>query len=239
MDSIKGKVALITGAGKGIGRSVAIALAKEGVHVGLLARTAADLEQLKEELKDSGVKISIASADVGNRAAVESAVAKIKQELGAIDILINNAGIGKFGKFLELAPEDWENIIRINVLGVYYVTRAVLPGMIEKQAGDIINISSSAGQRGAATTSAYSASKFALMGLTESLMHEVRKQNIRVSALTPSTVATELAKALNLTDGNPDRVMQPEDIAEIIIAQLKLNRRIFIKEAGMWSTNPS
>jgi 3-oxoacyl-[acyl-carrier protein] reductase len=239
MESIKGKVALITGAGKGIGRSVAIALAKEGVHVGLLARTASDLELLKEELKDTGVKISIATADVGDRAAVENAVNQIQQELGSIDILINNAGVGKFGKFLELAPEDWENIIRINLLGVYYVTRAVLPGMIEKQAGDIINISSSAGQRGAASTSAYSASKFALMGLTESLMHEVRKQNIRVTALTPSTVATELSKTLNLTDGNPDRVMQPEDIAEIIIAQLKLNRRIFIKEAGMWSTNPS
>ncbi|MEX6687780.1 3-ketoacyl-ACP reductase [Danxiaibacter flavus] len=238
MDSIKGKVALVTGAGKGIGRSVAIALAKEGVNVGLLARTASDLEQLKEELKDTGIKISIAMADVGDRTAVENAVNKIQQELGSIDILINNAGVGKFGKFLELAPEDWENIMRINVLGVYYVTRAVLPGMIEKQAGDIINISSSAGQRGAASTSAYSASKFALMGLTESLMQEVRKQNIRVSALTPSTVATELSKTLNLTDGNPDRVMQPEDIAEIIIAQLKLNRRIFIKEAGMWSTNP-
>jgi 3-oxoacyl-[acyl-carrier protein] reductase len=238
MESIKGKIALVTGAGKGIGRSVAIALANEGVHVGLLARTASDLEQLRDELKSTGVKIAIATADVADRNAVENAVAQIQNELGPIEILINNAGIGKFGKFLELSPEEWENIIRINVLGVYYVTRAILPGMIDKQSGDIINISSSAGQRGAATTSAYSASKFALMGLTESLMHEVRKQNIRVTALTPSTVATDMAKSLNLTDGNPDKVMQPEDIAELIIAQLKLNRRIFVKESGMWSTNP-
>jgi 3-oxoacyl-[acyl-carrier protein] reductase len=92
--------------------------------------------------------------------------------------------------------------------------------------------------RGAAATSAYSASKFAVIGLTESLMQEVRKHNIRVTALTPSTVATDMAKDLNLTDGNPDKVMQPEDVAELIVAQLKLNKRVFIKDSGIWSTNP-
>ncbi len=116
--------------------------------------------------------------------------------------------------------------------------RAVLPEMIQRQTGDIINISSTAGQRGAALTSAYSASKFGVIGLTESLMQEVRKHNIRVSTLIPSTVATDLAIANKLTDGNPEKVMQPEDLAELVIAQLKLNRRVFIKEAGMWSTNP-
>jgi 3-oxoacyl-[acyl-carrier protein] reductase len=108
--------------------------------------------------------------------------------------------------------------------------------MIARQTGDIINISSTAGLKGNALTSAYSASKFAVLGLTESLMQEVRKHNIRVTALTPSTVGTEMAKDLKLTDGNP--VMQAEDIAELIIAQLKLNRRVFIKDAGIWSTNP-
>jgi len=126
-----------------------------------------------------------------------------------------------------------------NLMGVYYTTRAVLPQMIERKAGDIINISSTAGQKGAPVTSAYSASKFAVLGLTESLMLEVRKHNIRVSALTPSTVATDLAIEQNLTDGNPEKVMQPEDLAEFMVAQLKLNPRIFIKNAGMWSTNPS
>jgi len=110
--------------------------------------------------------------------------------------------------------------------------------MIEKQGGDIINISSTAGKNGAAVTSAYSASKFALIGLSESLMQEVRKHNIRVSTLTPSTVASDLSKELKLTDGNPEKVMQPEDLAELIVAQLKLNRRVFLKEAGLWSTNP-
>jgi 3-oxoacyl-[acyl-carrier protein] reductase len=238
MESLQGKVALVTGAGKGIGRAVALALAAEGVKVGLLARTERDLQEVATEIIAAGGVAATAVADVADRTAVNVAVATIQQELGPVDILINNAGIGTFGKFLELEPEQWEHIIQVNLMGTYYTTRAVLPGMITRQTGDIINISSTAGQRGAAVTSAYSASKFAVLGLTESLMQEVRKHNIRVSALTPSTVATPLALENNLTDGNPDKVMQPEDLAEFIVAQLKLNRRIFIKEAGMWSTNP-
>ncbi len=152
--------------------------------------------------------------------------------------MINNAGISKFGGFLDLTPEEWEDIIQVNVMGVYHVTRAVLPEMIERKSGDIINISSTAGQRGAAATSAYSASKFAVLGLTESLMQEVRKHNIRVSAMTPSTVASDMSIELNLTDGNPEKVMRPEDLAEYMVAQLKLHPRIFIKTAGLWSTNP-
>ena len=238
MESIQGKNALITGAGKGIGRAVAIALAQEGVNLGLIARTQSDLETLAAEVKQYHIKTAIAVVDISDMEAVNLAVAAISAELGHIDILINNAGIASFGKFMELEPARWEEIVRVNVFGAYYTTRAVLPAMIEKQGGDIINISSTAGKNGAAVTSAYSASKFALIGLSESLMQEVRKHNIRVSTLTPSTVASDLSKELNLTDGNPEKVMQPEDLAELIIAQLKLNRRVFLKEAGLWSTNP-
>lgn len=238
MQNLTGKNALITGAGKGIGRATAIAFAKEGINVGLLGRTAANLEAVAKELEEYGVNVTMATADVADNESVIAAVEHIKSELGPIDILINNAGVGKFGKFLELSPEEFKSIIDINLMGVYYVTRAVLPEMIERETGDIINISSTAGQKGAPVTSAYSASKFGLLGLTESLMLEVRKHNIRVSALTPSTVATDLAFAENLTDGNPDKVMQPEDLAEVMVAQLKLHPRILVKSAGLWSTNP-
>lgn len=238
MESLKGKNALVTGAGKGIGRAIAIALAAEGVNVALMARTTAQLEQVAEEVKAKGVKAAVVTADVTDINAVNKAVDEARAQLGAIDILINNAGVGAFGKFLELEPEKWESIIKVNLLGPYYVTRAVLPEMIERQTGDIVNISSTAGQKGAPVTSAYSASKFGLIGMSESLMQEVRKHNIRVSTLTPSTVATDMAIDLKLTDGNPERVMQAEDFAELIIAQLKLNRRVFVKEAGIWSTNP-
>ncbi|MBY6052310.1 3-ketoacyl-ACP reductase [Cytobacillus firmus] len=238
MHTLKGKTALITGAGRGIGRAAAIALAKEGVHIGLLGRTIENLEKMADELSQYDVNVSAAAADVADLEAVTHAVEHIKSDLGSVDILINNAGIAKFGGFLELSPAEWESIIKVNLMGVYNVTRAVLPEMIEQKSGDIINIASTAGQKGAPVTSAYSASKFAVLGLTESLMLEVRKHNIRVSALTPSTVATDLSIETNLTDGNPEKVMQPEDLAEFMVAQLKLNPRVFVKTAGMWSTNP-
>lgn len=238
MIDLKNKNALITGAGKGIGKAVAIALAKEGVNVILVARTQEEIDSVAAKARSLRVKALAITADVADINSVNAAVAKALAEFGTIDILINNAGIAAFGKFLELEPTDWERIIQVNLMGVYYVTRAVLPNMMERQTGDIINISSTAGLNGNALTSAYSASKFALLGLTDSLMQEMRKHNIRVTALTPSTVATEMSKELKLTDGNPEKVMQSEDIAELIIAQLKLNRRVFIKNSSIWSTNP-
>lgn len=238
MQNINGKTALITGGGRGIGRSTAIAFAKEGINIGLIGRTLENLENVVAELKEYGVKVAIATGHVSNINEANAAVEKIRGELGAIDILVNSAGISKFGNFLELDPEEWAKIIQVNVMGVYYITRAVLPEMIERQTGDIINISSTAGQKGAPVTSAYSASKAAVIALSESLMLEVRKHNIRVSTLTPSTVATDMAIELNLTDGNPDKVMQPEDIADFMVAQLKLHPRVLLKSAGLWSTNP-
>jgi 3-oxoacyl-[acyl-carrier protein] reductase len=238
MTDLKNKNAFITGAGKGIGKAIAIALAKEGVNVVLVSRTQADVDQLAAETTKLGVKSLALSADVSDINSINAAAEKALAEFKNIDILINSAGIAAFGKFLELEPEAWERIIKVNVMGTYYTTRALIPNMIERQTGDIINISSTAGLNGNALTSAYSASKFAVLGLTDSLMQEMRKHNIRVTALTPSTVATDMAKDLNLTDGNPDKVMQSEDIAELIIAQLKLNRRVFIKNSSIWSTNP-
>lgn len=238
MTDLKNKNALITGAGKGIGKAIALALAKEGVNVILIARTQDEIDSVAAKVRSLRVKALAITADVADINSVNAAVGQTLAEFGTIDILINNAGIAAFGKFLELEPTDWERIIQVNLMGTYYVTRAVLPNMIERQTGDIINISSTAGLSGNALTSAYSASKFAVLGLTESLMQEVRKHNIRVTALTPSTVATEMAKDLKLTDGNPEKVMQAEDMAELIIAQLKLNRRVFVKNSSIWSTNP-
>ncbi len=238
MESLQGKIAIVTGAGKGIGKAIAIALAKEGVQVGLIARTSKDLEAVAAEITALGVKAAFAVADISSIAEVNKAVESIQSELGNTDILINNAGTGTFGKFLELSPEQWENQIKVNLFGVYYATRAVLPQMIERQTGDIVNVSSTAGLTGAAVTSAYSASKFGVMGLTESLMQEVRKHNIRVTAMAPSTVVTELAISSNLINNNEDRLMHPEDFAELVIAQLKLNRRVFVKASSIWSTNP-
>lgn len=238
MESLKGKNAIITGAGRGIGRAIAIALANEGVNIGLMGKTESHLVNVANEIATSGVKTSIGVADVSDMNAVNKSVNKIFSELGNIDILINNAGIAKFGKFLDLQPEEWEAQVKVNLFGPYYVTRAVLPSMIERKSGDIVNVSSTSGLRGGAMTSAYSASKFGLVGFTESLMQEVRKHNIRVTSLMPSTVITDLAKDSNLINNNEDRLMHPEDFAELIVAQLKLNRRVFVKDSSIWATNP-
>ncbi|MCM3633411.1 MULTISPECIES: 3-ketoacyl-ACP reductase [Paenibacillus] len=237
--SLKGKVAFITGAARGIGKATAIALAKEGVNVGLVARTEDTLKQVAASLEGLGVKVAYAAADVSSQLQVEAAIAALTKQLGSADILINNAGIASFASVMEMDPEQWKSIIDTNVLGTYYVTRAVLPQLIEKNGGDIINIASTSGLSGAATSSAYSASKFAVIGFTESLAQEVRRNNIRVTALNPSTVATDLALDLSLIKENNDsKYMQAEDIAEVIVHQLKLNPRIYVKNATMIATNP-
>lgn len=237
--SLHGKIALITGAGKGIGKAIAVKLASEGVHLGLLARTRTDIESLANTLQKSyDVRISVATADVSNRTEVESAIEVLSKDLGPIDILINNAGTAKFGSVAEMNPDDWEHIVKVNLFGTYYVTRTVLPDMMRRNTGNIINVSSTAGQRGNATTSAYSASKFGVIGFTESLMQEARKSNIRVTALTPSTVNTELASNIGLKVGDEDRMMQPEDVADLVLSILKLPQRVFVNQAGIWTTNP-
>ncbi|GKU77371.1 3-ketoacyl-ACP reductase [Paenibacillus sp. L3-i20] len=237
--NLQHKTALITGAGKGIGKAIAVALAKEGVNLGLVARSSSDLESLQTQLKESySVDVHIASADISDKAQVDSAISGLLEKLGTIDILINNAGTAQFGTLVDMDIEQWERIIQVNLMGTYYVTRAVLPTMINQASGNIINVASTAGERGFATGSAYCASKFAVLGLTESLMQEVRKSNIRVTALTPSTVNTELATNAGLKIGDEDRMMQPEDVAELALATLKLPPRVFIKTAGIWTTNP-
>ncbi|WP_239618042.1 3-ketoacyl-ACP reductase [Cohnella mopanensis] len=237
--NLRNQTALITGAGKGIGKATAIALAQEGVNLGLLARNRADLESLQQQLTGTySIKVSIATADISNRGEAEQAVETLIGELGSLDILLNNAGTAQFGKLVDMAPEQWEQIIQTNLMGTYYVTRAALPTMLKQNGGSIINIASTAGERGFATGSAYCASKFAVLGLTEALMQEVRKSNIRVTALTPSTVNTELAVKAGLPIGDEDRMMQAEDVAELILAALKLPQRVFMKTAGIWTTNP-
>lgn len=238
INSIRGKNAIITGGGKGLGRALAIALAKEGVNIGLIARTETDLLNVAEELKTYNVQVTFATGDVANIESIESAIEEVKSVLGPVDILINNAGIAAFGSFLTLTPSQWEDMVKVNLMGVYYSSRAVFQEMMDRKVGDIINISSTAGLKGGAASSAYSASKAGVIALSESLMQEGRKHNIRVTTMIPSTVATNMAKDLNLTDGNPERVMQAEDFAELVVLQLKLNRRVFVKESQIWSTNP-
>lgn len=237
--SIQGKVAVVTGAARGIGKAIAVALAKEGVNVGVIARSEDALQNVVKEMEGYGVKAAYAVADVSDLGQVQAAAATLQDALGGTDILINNAGVGKFAKLVDMDPADFKNIVDVGIMGTFNVTHTILPQLIEKNAGDVINISSTNGLSGAATSSAYCAAKFGIIGITESLAAEVRRNNIRVSALAPSTIATDLADELNLIPAEKrDQYMHPEDIAEYIVAQLKLNQRMYIKAATLMNTNP-
>ncbi len=239
MENLKGKKAIITGGSRGLGKATAIAFAMQGVDVAITGRNESALQVTVQELKALGVDAIYAVFDVGNYSSVQTGIKSIMNEFKTVDILINNAGIAAFGSFLEMEVAQWEQIIQTNVMGIYYVTKEVLPYLVEKNEGDIVNISSTAGLNGNANVSAYSASKFAVIGLSESLMKEMRKHNIRVCTLTPSTIASDMSIELGIADNDSeDKVLQPEDFAELIVASLRLPRRAMLKGASLWSTNP-
>jgi len=236
--NLKSKKAIITGGSRGLGKATAIAFAKKGIDVAITGRNENRLKETVAELKAIGVHATYEIFDVGNYEEVKQGIKNIIATLGSVDILVNNAGIAAFGTLNEMEVSQWTAIMQTNVMGMYYVTKEVLPYLIEKNEGDIINVSSTAGLNGNANTSAYSASKFAVIGMSESLMKEVRKNNIRVCTLTPSTIATDMALELGITDGNVEKVLQPEDFAELIVSVLKLPRRAMLASASLWATNP-
>lgn len=236
--NLKGKNALVTGGGRGLGKAVAVALANEGVNVGITGRNEESLKTTVAELEKLGVKAAYSVFDVEEMAQVEQGVASIAFQLGSIDILINNAGVGDFGSFEDMPVETWEKVMKVNLFGVYYVAKAALPYLKQNKEGDIVNVASTAGLKGAPNMSAYCASKAAVISLSQSLMAELRKFNIRVITLTPSTIATDMSIEGGLTDGNPEKVLQPEDFAEWVRDILKMNRRAMIANASIFSTNP-
>ncbi|CAM3391844.1 3-ketoacyl-ACP reductase [Zobellia roscoffensis] len=238
MNILQNKKAIITGGGKGLGKATAIAFAKEGIDIAITGRTESTLKETVAELETFGVQAMYSVFDVGNYEEVKTNIKNIINALGTVDILVNNAGIAAIGSFNEMEVSVWTQIIQTNVLGMYHVTKEVLPHLIAKNEGDIVNISSTAGLNGNANVSAYSASKFAVIGMSESLMKEVRKNNIRVNTLTPSTIESEMTIELGMLTKGSENVLQPEDFAELIVAGLKLPRRAMLKSAALWSTNP-
>lgn len=239
MENLKGKKAIITGGSRGLGKATAIAFANQGIDVAITGRNEADLKETVAELKALGVNATYATFDIGNYDEVKKGIQEIMNTFNTVDILVNNAGIAAFGSFLDMEVNQWQSIIQTNVMGMYYVTKEVLPYLIANNQGDIFNVSSTAGLAGNPNTSAYSASKFAVIGMSESLMKEVRKNNIRVCTLTPSTIASDMSIQLGIASKDTtETVLQPEDFAELIVSALQLPRRALLKNASLWSTNP-
>ena len=239
MTSLKNKKAIITGGGRGLGKATALAFAKEGIDIAITGRNEKVLKDTVEEIKAHGVQAIYSVFDVGNYEEVKKSIKEIVETLGTVDILVNNAGIAAVGSFNDMEVSEWSQIIQTNVMGMYFVTKEVLPYLLDKNEGDIFNVASTAGLTGNPNISAYCASKFAVMGMSESLMKEVRKNNIRVITLTPSTIESDMTIELGIaTKGSEESVLQPEDFAELIVSGLKLPRRALLKSAALWSTNP-
>ncbi|WP_124640849.1 3-ketoacyl-ACP reductase [Amniculibacterium aquaticum] len=236
--NLQGKNAIITGGSRGLGKAIAMALAHEGVNIGITGRSTETLKTVAAEIENLGVKVAFAAFDISKEEEVNQGIKKIISDLGTVDILINNAGIGNFGKLDEMPTKTWEQVMQTNLMGVYYAAQAVYPYLKEKNQGDIVNIASIAGLKGGAGMSAYAASKAAVISLSQSMMAEWRKNNIRVFTLTPSTIATDMSIDGGLTDGNPEKVLQPEDFAEWVRDILKMNRRALIANGSIFSTNP-
>jgi short-subunit dehydrogenase len=217
-----GSVAVITGASRGIGRCVALAAAKRGATLGLIARSK---EELDAVLAEAGGRGAVATADITDRADVDQAIASLVNELGAVDILVNNAGAGGYASFLQTDVEVFERLMRLNFFGTVYVTKAVLPSMVERGRGHIVNISSIAGRIGTPFESAYSASKFAVTALTEALDVEVRPLGIGVSMVNPGPVQTDFfdTRGVPYARKSPKPV-PPERVAKAVIAAVDKDR---------------
>ncbi len=191
---LKDKVALITGGGRGIGRAIAIGYAAEGAKVVITARSQDQLDEVTDVISAQNGDVLAVQADIRNRAEVEHLVQQTVEKYGQIDILVNNAGINPRGFFLDTTDEEWDEVWKINVMGVVHCCRAVLPIMQQQGSGNIINIGSGMGQVGHANLSIYCASKAALHGLTQAIAEEVWEDGIIANVLIPGPVKTELSR---------------------------------------------
>ena len=228
-------VVLITGATEGIGRATAFAFGRDGWRVGVCARTAGKVAALVEALRAEGFTAAGAAGDVGVPEDVERVVRALAAELGPADALVNNAGIAVFKPFEEQTLEDWDGMMSTNVRSLFLVTRAVLPGMRERGAGTIVNVASLAGRNGVKHGTGYAASKHAVLGFSRSLMLEVRSQGIRVVAVCPGSVDTELIRPLGRDAG---RILQPSDVADAILGAVRLPARAMVSELDIRPSNP-
>jgi 3-oxoacyl-[acyl-carrier protein] reductase len=230
--------ALVTGATAGIGRATAFALGRAGYRVAACARTQAKLDALVRELAAEGIAAAGAAADVGVAAEVSGAVERLTSALGAIDVLVNNAGVLIARPVEELSLEEWDLTMATNLRGLFLMTRAVLPGMRARGRGTIVNVASLAGRNGFAGGTAYTASKHGVLGFSRSLMLEVRKQGIRVVAVCPGSVATGMLQDQPMLKSDPARILRPEDVAETILHAIRLPDRAMVSELDIRPTNP-
>jgi len=232
-DKLRGQVALVTGASRGIGLSIARRLGRMGAKVAMCARNAETLRQAASDLQSEGIQVLDAPADVTRAGEIAGLVHNVQDKLGSIDILVNNAGFGLFAPFHTQSEADFDAILDTNLKAVFLTSLAVAPEMIRRKAGHIINISSLAGRNTFANGAIYCASKWGLLGLTGCMAEDLRTYGIRVSAICPGTVATEFSPHAGK---DPSRMLQPDDVAHAVAALVTQAPGSFISEVQIRPT---
>ncbi|HEV3374261.1 MAG TPA: SDR family NAD(P)-dependent oxidoreductase [Candidatus Acidoferrum sp.] len=220
-------VALVTGASRGIGRAIGLRLASLGASVAICGRDKDALAATTSELKQLGGRVHSQPADVTRLADITSLVARTEAALGAISILVNNAGIGLFGPAHERSEADWDLVMNTNLKSAFLVSRAVVPSMIRRRQGDIINISSLAGRNTFATGGLYCASKWGLLGLSGCMAEDLREQGIRVSVICPGSVATDFSGRRHK---DASKVLTADDVAHAVAMVVTQGPQSFLSE---------
>lgn len=233
--NLEGKTAVVTGGSRGIGFQTAKALHRAGAIVAVTGRDRKTIERAATEV---GERCRPFVCDQRDPAAIEGMAGAVLDDLGAPDILVNNAGLWHYAPVVEFGLEQWNEILETNLTGVFLTTKAFLPGMIERERGDIYMVSSMSGKKGDENAAAYNASKFGLQGFSQALLYEVRRHNIRVTVLNPSMVDTDEETAGGPLEG-PGRYLHAADLAETIVHLACLPGRTLVRDLDIWGTNPS
>lgn len=239
LTNLKGKVAIVTGASRGIGRSIALTLAREGVNLMLAARDKQQLQHVADEARQHGVQAEFIGADMREEADVKNMIAAAIRRFGRLDILVNNAGLGYFKPVIALSTAEWDEMFGVNLRGVFLATREALPHL--RQAGEsfVVNVASLAGKNTFANGGGYTATKWGLRAFAQCLMLEERKHGLRVLTICPGSVATEFGAGPSREPRTEKRnIIMPEDVADGILAALKLPQRSMISEIDIRPSNP-
>lgn len=226
---LQGQVAVVTGAGRGIGRATAEALAQAGANLVVAARTRRELEETAARVRAQGASCLVAPMDVAQEADCERLIARTLAEYGQVDILVNNAGAARFAPVWELSTEDFDLNLDVNLRGAFFCARAAIRAMLPRRRGTILNISSSSGKKPYLTQGAYCAAKAGLIALSKVMAMELRPHNIRVHVLCPGGVDTQLAAEIHPTRDKTGWI-QPEDVAQAILYLLSTPPHITLDE---------
>ena len=228
-DALSGKVALVTGAGRGIGRAIALAFAEEGAAVALIARSRADLAGVAAEIRERGGRALAVPTDVTQDAAVESAVENVAGELGRLDILVTSAGTASFAPVADSKPGDWDAMLALNLRAVMVCCRAALPTMMRQRSGTILNLASIAAKRALPGSAVYTATKMAVIGFSRVLAEELRPHGVRVGVLVPGAVDTPLWDTLGSSPPR-EKMLRPEDVARAAVLMAALPPHASLEE---------